>query len=96
MNSVVRRFNLGEVELSMMKGNDEVWFKGTDVARILGYTDPEQENPKERKRRGNEESTAGNRPVISTGQSTSSCYLHKRTRVLLLSLLEKNRSGLGL
>ena len=43
MNSVVRRFNLGEVELSMMKGNDEVWFKGTDVASILGYTDPDQE-----------------------------------------------------
>ena len=26
----------------MMKENDELWFKGTDVARILGYTDPDQ------------------------------------------------------
>ena len=25
-----------------MKGNDELWFKGTDVARILGYTNPYQ------------------------------------------------------
>lgn len=42
MNSIVRRFNFDESELSMMKGNDRVWFKGTDVARILGYTDPDQ------------------------------------------------------
>ena len=93
MKGIVGRFNFGESELSMMKETTECGSKEQMyIARILGYTDP-LGNPKARRHRGIEESTALTRLVISTGQSTSSCYIYKRTRILILNLLEQNGSG---
>ena len=40
MNIIERVFKYEETELSVIKRQDDIWFRGKTIAEILGYSNP--------------------------------------------------------
>ena len=40
--SIIQKFSFQESQITVIKDGDEIWFKGKDVADILGYKDTDK------------------------------------------------------